>query len=47
MPMSERAILTKNKMTRRIRNEIVLCLLSLLDATIDDAIFAVVAMKRK
>lgn len=38
MPMPERTILAENKVTRRIRDEIELCPLSLLDATIDDAI---------
>jgi hypothetical protein len=38
MPMLERAILTKDKMMRRIQDEIVLCLLSLLAAIISDAI---------
>lgn len=38
MPMLERAILTEDKMMRRIQDEIVLCLLSLLAAIISDAI---------
>jgi hypothetical protein len=37
--MSERAIIAENKMMRRIQDEIVLCLLSLLAAIIGDAIY--------
>ena len=40
MPMSERAIIAENKMMRRIQDEIVLCLLSLLAAIIGDAIYS-------
>ena len=38
MPMPERTILAENKMTRRIRDEIELCPLSLLAAIMGDAI---------
>ena len=39
MPMLVRTILTEDKMMRRIQDEIVLCLLSLLAAIIGDAIY--------